>query len=98
MTTPDRPRPRATRSSALRDDLLDDLRQAAPVPAAHPVRPAAAPPEERRGTAWVRTAMPRPTLELRVTLWQWSAPDVRRLRGGVVLSAGPVRLSLTGLG
>ncbi len=98
MTTADKIRPRAKRPRALQDDLLDDLRQAAPMPVAHPVQRAAPPPpEERRGTAWVQAPTPRPTLELRVTLWQWSAPGVRRLRGGVVLSAGPVRISLTGL-
>ena len=97
MTTADEIRPRAKRPRALQDDLLDDLRQAAPMPVPHPPRRAAPPPEERRGTAWAQTSTPTPTLELRVTLWQWSAPGVRRLRGGVVLSAGPVRISLTGL-
>ncbi len=97
MTTADKIRPRAKRPRALQDDLLADLRQAAPMPIPHPVHRAAPPPEERRGTAWVRTPMSTPTLELRVTLWQWSAPGVRRLRDGVVLSAGPVRISLTGL-
>ena len=97
MTTADKIRPRAKRPRALQDDLLDDLRQAAPMPVPHPVHRAAPPPEERRGTAWVRTPMSTPTLELRVTLWQWSAPGVRRLRDGVALSAGPVRISLTGL-
>ena len=97
MTTADKIGPRAKRSRALQDDLLDDLRQAAPMPVPHPVHRAAPPPEERRGTAWVRTPMSTPTLELRVTLWQWSAPGVRRLRDGVALSAGPVRISLTGL-
>jgi hypothetical protein len=97
MTTADKSRPRAKRPRALQDDLLADLRQAAPMPVAHPVQHAAPPPEERRGTAWVQTPTPTPTLELRVTLWQWSAPGVRRLRGSVVLTAGPVRISLTGL-
>jgi hypothetical protein len=97
MTTADKIRPRAKRPRALQDDLLADLRQAAPMPIPHPVHRAAPPPEERRGTAWVRTPMSTPTLELRVTLWQWSAPGVRRLRDGVVLSAGPVLISLTGL-
>ena len=97
MTTTDKIRPRAKRPRALQDDLLADLRQAAPMPVPHPVHRAAPPPEERRGTAWVRTPMSTPTLELRVTLWQWSAPGVRRLRDGVALSAGPVLISLTGL-
>ncbi len=95
MTTADKIGPRAKRPRALQDDLLDDLRQAAPMPVPHPVHPAA--PEVRRGTAWVQTPTPRPTLEVRVTLGRWSTPGVRRLRGGVVLSAGPVRISLTGL-
>ena len=97
MTTADKTGPRVKRPRALQDDLLDDLRQAAPMPVPHPVHPAAPPPEGRRGTAWVQTQTPRPTLELRVTLWQWAAPGVRRLRDGVALSAGPVRISLTGL-
>ena len=97
MTTTDKIGSRAKRPRALQDDLLADLRQAAPMPVPHPVHRAAPPPEERRGTAWVRTPMSTPTLELRVTLWQWSTPGVRRLRGGVVLSAGPVRISLTDL-
>ena len=97
MTTADKTGPRGKRPRALQHDLLDDLRQAAPMPVPQPVHRAAPPPEERRGTAWVRTPMSTPTLELRVTLWQWSAPGARRLRGGVVLSAGPVRISLTGL-
>ena len=97
MTTADEIRPRAKRPRALQDDLLDDLRQAAPMPVPHPAQRSAPPPEERRGTAWVQTPTPKPTLELRVTLWQGSAPGVRRLRGGVVLSAGPVQISLTGL-
>jgi hypothetical protein len=97
MTTADTIRPRVKRPRALQDDLLDDLRQAAPMPVPHPVHRAAPPPEVRRGTAWVQTPTSGPTLELRVTLWQWSAPGVRRLRDGVALSAGPVRISLTGL-
>ncbi len=97
MTTADKIGPRAKRPRALQDDLLDDLRQAAPMPVPRPVHRAAPPPEERRGTAWVQTQAPTPTLELRVTPWHWSTPGVRRLRGGVVLSAGPVRISLTGL-
>ncbi|MGY1679908.1 hypothetical protein [Geodermatophilus sp. SYSU D01176] len=95
MTTADQTGPRAKRPRALQDDLLDDLRQAAPMPVPHPAHPAA--PEGRRGTAWVQAPTPTPTLELRVTLWRWSTPGVRRLRGGVVLTAGPVRISLTGL-
>ena len=97
MTTADTIRPRGKRPHTLQDDLLDDLRQAAPMPVPHPVQRAAPPPEARRGTAWVQTPTSGPTLELRVTLWQWSAPGVRRLRDGVALSAGPVRISLTGL-
>ena len=96
MTT-DQIGPRAKRPRTLQDDLLDDLRQAAPMPVPDPVRRATPPSEERRATAWVQTPTPRPTLELRVTLWQWSTPGVRRLRGGVVLSAGPLQISLTGL-
>jgi hypothetical protein len=97
MTTAHKTGPRVKRPRALQDALLDDLRHAAPMPVPHPVHRATPPPEKRRGTAWVQTPTPRPTLELRVTLWQWCAPGVRRLRGGVVLSAGPVRISVTGL-
>jgi hypothetical protein len=70
MTTADKIGPRAKHPRALQDDL----RQAAPMPVPPPVHRAAPPPEERRGTAWVQTPTPRATLELRVTLWQWSTP------------------------
>lgn len=94
MTTADKTRPRNRRPRALQDDLLDELRQAAPMPVARPVHLAAPPPEKLLDTNTAET----PTLELRVTPRRWSAPSVRRLRGGIALSVGPVRLSLTGLG
>ena len=78
------------RGRSLRDDLLDDLRQAptrVPTPGAAPMpelpAPAASAPET-------------PTVELRFTPRSWSPAEWTALPrgGGFVLSVGPVRLSL----
>lgn len=85
---------RPARPRKLQDDLLDDLRGAAPVPvlppaAAHPA-PVPVPTErpDDRDPAAV-------TVEVRVTPRRWSAPRIRTsARGiGVVVVAGPVRFS-----
>jgi hypothetical protein len=75
---------------SLQDELLADLRVAAPIPVSRPDagRPAveATPVEET------------PTVALRLTPWRWARPSVRR-RGGeqrLELTAGPLRISLTG--
>ncbi len=95
-TTTPSPRPRR-----LQDDLLADLRQTAPLPIARPERsrPASAPasaPAERRESTDSRT----PTIDVRVTPLRWSLPSLRPRTGGkgLVLTAGPIRVSFTGFG
>jgi hypothetical protein len=93
------------RSRTLRDDLLDDLRQAAPMPAAAPVPEISVPV----ASAPVRSVHPAagrpdpatpetPTLELRVTPRLWWGLRLKTLGEGpgVVIGAGPVQISLTG--
>ncbi len=82
MTT-DRP----TRPS-LQDGLLADLRQAAPA-AVSPARPITRPES---------TAASTPTVELRMTPRRWSLPGLRPAGNGFVLTAGPMRLAVTGFG
>ncbi len=85
----------AARRRTSRNDLLDDLLQAA-TPSAGPVAPT---------PTTVATAAPQPpsvpssdtpALELRLTPWSWTLPTWRFLpaEGGWVISVGPVRLSL----
>jgi hypothetical protein len=81
-----------TTTSRVQADLLQELREAAPIAVVpetaarrpQPARPAVA--EQPSGT----------TLELRVTPHQWSPLRIRGVSGGAGLSAqlGPVRLSL----
>jgi hypothetical protein len=99
MSTTDQSTARPMRTRTLRDDLLDDLRRAAPMPAAQPERDVPAPV----ATA-VRPAGPppagteAPTVGIAVTprLW-WGVRMATLGEGpGVVIGAGPVRISLTG--
>jgi hypothetical protein len=87
-TTTPRPRPRT-----LQDDLLADLRQAAPMPTARPdVADSASVPAERSDHPSPETA----TVDVRITPLRWSAPSFRP-RGtgsGFVVTAGPVRISV----
>jgi hypothetical protein len=78
-----------TARRTLRDDLLDDLRQA-------PVRPAAAPTTAPAEQAAVE---PAPAVELRITPRTWSAAGWSRRPGGdgLTISLGPVCLSLGNL-
>ena len=106
MTAPARSTARPTRSRPLRDDLLDDLRQAAPMPAAPPALDIPVPVVT---TAPVRSA-PRPAgrpdpaapatpiLELCVAPRTWWGFRMKTLgeTPGVVIGAGPVQISLTG--
>jgi hypothetical protein len=91
-TTPPSPRPKT-----LQADLLADLRQAAPVPIAPPtVDHSASVPAERPDPRVTET----PTVDVRVTPRHWAAPSIRA-RGtgtGLVLTAGPVRVSIRGFG
>lgn len=107
MTAVDRSLPRAGRARSLRDDLLDDLRQAAPMPAAPPTRAdvsvALAPvrvvsvrqPADRPDPAGPET----PTIELRVTPLLWWGLRMKILddRTGFVLGVGPLQIALGGV-
>ncbi len=90
-STPPSPRPRA-----LQDDLLADLRQAAPMPVGRPEpeHPASAPAQRAESTD-----TQTPVVDVRVTPFRWSAPSLRPggAGRGLVLTAGPVRISTTGL-
>lgn len=91
-TTTPSPRPRT-----LQDDLLDDLRQAAPMPIGRlNVDHSSSVPAERSDPTDPAT----PTVDVRVTPLRWSAPSlrVRGTRTGLALTAGPVRVSITGFG
>jgi hypothetical protein len=105
MSTPEPTTAPSRRPRSLRDDLLADLRQATPMPAA---RPEATPVPEAGRPAPVLASVPAqpvdaadpgtPTVDVRLTPRSWSAPSLRtRAAGpGVVLAAGPVRISITG--
>ena len=83
------------RSRTLGDDLLDDLRQATPMPATQPAREVSVP---------VAVELPRakgpeaPTVDIAVTPRFWWGLRMKTLSEGpgVVIGAGPVRISLTG--
>ncbi len=90
-TTPSR-RPRT-----LQDDLLADLRQAAPMPVAPLEANLSAPvPPERLDPTLQET----PTIDVRVTPRQWSTPSMRAggTGTGLVYTVGPLRVSFTGFG
>ena len=92
MTTDNPPAARrAGRGRTMQHDLLDDLRQATPVPIV-PTAAERAPRPPERPEAEER---PAPSLHLHVTLQPWSWPRVGLLPGGSGLSVGigPVRMS-----
>lgn len=103
MSTPEPPPPRPRRPRTLQDDLLDDLRQAAPMPVPRPSpdlvpdpdQPVSLPagPEESREPEAL-------TVEVRVTPRRWTAPRLRTpARGaGLVVTAGPVHLQVQVVG
>lgn len=72
----------------LQEDLLQDLRQTAPMadPTPGTQRRATRPPIDATTAA--------PGLELRVTRTRWLSPSMRLASKGVVLSAGPISLSV----
>ena len=73
-------------TSTLRDDLLADLRQAAPP--AVPAPPSAVAPAPADEAA--------PSLAVRISWRPWSAPRVEAAPSGtgIVLTGGPLRLQL----
>ena len=89
-TTPSR-RPRT-----LQDDLLADLRQAAPMMPVAPLETnhSAPVPPERVDPTLHET----PTIDVRVTPRQWSTPSMRPggTETGLVFTVGPLRVSITG--
>ncbi len=100
MTASDQFRPSAVRTRTLRDDLLHDLRQAAPMPP-QPQRSdvhAEIVLAERTADRPHRGSPRTPTLELRVTPKRWWGLRMKTLgeEGGFLISVGPVQLSLTG--
>jgi len=96
MTVPEKPT--SARPRSLQEDLLADLQGAVPPPAPRPgsgrgrTTPAALPSR--------RTPREAPTVELQLTRTRWASPSVRSVpgRSGLVLSAGPLRVSLSLLG
>ena len=81
--------PEAARPRTLQDDLLQDLRQTAPMP---DPRPGAQRPRATR--APIEAPATSPAVELRVTRTRWLAPSMRLASQGVVLSAGPISVSV----
>jgi hypothetical protein len=97
MSTTKLPAPESRRTRTLQDDLLDDLRQAAPLPIArpssdHPVPTPSGRPESRDPEAL--------TVELRLTPSSWSPLSVRTPPNGagLVVRAGPLHLRFRGRG
>lgn len=104
-TTTAQSSPSPVRTRTLREDLLNDLRHAAPMPTAPPP-PEMSVPVVGRPVEWMRPPAGRPApgdpgtpaLELRVTPQRWWGLRLRTLgeTPGVVIGAGPVQLSVTG--
>jgi hypothetical protein len=93
-------RTRPMRSRSLGDDLLDDLRQAAPMPVPAPARGVPVPVVSvPRTVERPRPAVTgAPTIDVAVTPRFWWGLRMKTLSEGpgIVIGAGPVRLSLTG--
>ena len=101
----DHRRPAPDRPRSLQEDLLADLRQAAPMPAEPTIAPRTViartlPPSPLPVPAALpvlaRATSTTPTIELRLTRQRWSMPCLRQHSDafGIEFSAGPVRLSL----
>jgi hypothetical protein len=89
MTPDPSPAPRGGRSRTMHNDLLQDLRQAAPAALTPPA-------EDRSPRPPRRTSLQTPAAELRFTPRRWSAPALRPLPGrdGLALHLGPFRLTV----
>jgi hypothetical protein len=100
MNATDQVTARPSRTRRLGDDLLDDLRQAAPMPVARPARgvPVQVAPAPRNLEQPRPAPAEAPTVELAVTPRLWWGLRMKTLGEGpgVVIGAGPVRISLTG--
>lgn len=77
-----------TSPRTLQEDLLADLRQTAPMP---DPRPAA---QRRTPRRPVEAGTASPRLELRVTRTRWLSPSMRLADRGLVVSAGPISVSV----
>ena len=79
----------AARARTLQDDLLQDLQQTAPMPDPRPgtARPRPKPDGLRTGGA-------QPAVEVRVTRTRWLSPSMRLASKGLVVSAGPISVSV----
>jgi hypothetical protein len=89
MTTSENFASEPARPRTLQDDLLQDLRQTAPMP---DPRPGAQRPRAKRPPIEATTASP--AVELRVTRTRWLAPSMRLASKGLVVSAGPISVSV----
>jgi hypothetical protein len=76
-------------SRTLQDDLLQDLRQTAPMP---DPRPGAARSRPKRNP--MESSAAPPAVELRVTRTRWLAPSMRLASKGLVVNAGPISVSV----
>ena len=81
--------PQVGRPRTLQDDLLQDLRQTEPMPDPRP-----GPRRPRPKRVPLETGATSPAGELRVTRNRWLAPSMRLASQGVVLSAGPISVSV----
>jgi hypothetical protein len=98
MTVPENSGSRPARPRTLQEDLLEDLKGTVPPPVPAPTAgrrrkpPQAHPSKGAQGDS--------PTVELQLTRTRWASPSVRPAAGrsGVVLSAGPFRVSVSLLG
>src|SRR5215212_11645767 len=97
MSTTKLPATRPRRPRTLQDDLLDDLRSAAPSPAARPTSDHPVPTPAERQASTDPEAL---TVELRLTPRSWSALSVRTppIGTGLVVTAGPLHLHFRGPG
>jgi hypothetical protein len=93
-------RTRPMRTRTLGAELLEDLRQAAPMPVAQPARevpvPVASVPAKTDGHP--PAGAEAPTIDVQVTPRLWWGLRMKTLGEGpgVVIGAGPVRISLSG--
>lgn len=74
---------------SLQDDLLQDLRQTAPMP---DPRPGAA--RHRPKPDPLQTGATQPAVEVRVTRTRWLSPSMRLASKGLVVTAGPISVSV----
>jgi hypothetical protein len=89
MTASANSAPEAARPRTLQDELLQDLRQTAPMP---DPRPGPARPRAKR--APLETGAASPAVELRVARNPWRSPSMRLASKGLVLSAGPISVTV----